>query len=293
MKPPPFEYVRAQTVAEAVQALSGAADPRLLAGGQSLLPMLNLRYVFPETLIDINELHELSGIEGGVDRVRIGAMTRQRRIETDAALAAVAPTFPQAMRLVGHRQTRNRGTLGGSLCHLDPAAELPTLALLHDATIEVAGPSGRRRLEAREFIAGYMTPGLLPDEMVTAMEFRPWAPEHGASFHEHARRHGDFAIASAGVLLEGDGDGRIRRAAICIGGLGATAQRLEAGEAALTGSRGEPDAVEAALESCGALDCLADFHGGPAFRLSVARSMLRRSLSAALEGMRRRGGGHA
>jgi len=288
MKPPPFEYVRARTIADALSALSGAAEARLLAGGQSLLPMLNLRYIFPGTLIDINELHELSGIETAAGRVRIGAMTRQRRIETDPALGALAPVFAQALKLVGHRQTRNRGTLGGSLCHLDPAAELPTLALLHDATIEVEGPSGTRTLPARDFVAGYMTPGIGPDEMVTAMEFRPWAPGHGASFHEFARRHGDFAIASAGVLLESDSDGRIRRAAICIGGLGSIPQRHAAGEAALTGSRGEGDALSAALESCSELDCLADFHAGPAFRLSVARTMLRRSVLAALDAMRLR-----
>lgn len=289
MKSPPFEYIRAETLAEALSALSGAADPRLLAGGQSLLPMLNLRYIFPGTLVDINELHDLSGIEVGAGRVRIGAMTRQRRIETDLALGAAAPVFAQALRLVGHRQTRNRGTLGGSLCHLDPAAELPTLALLHDAAIEVAGPSGTRTLPAHEFVAGYMTPGIGPHEMVTAMEFRRWGAGHGASFQEYARRHGDFAIASAGVLLEGDGDGRIGRAAICIGGLGSIPQRHRAGEAALVGSRGGPEAISAALESCADLECLADFHAGPTFRLSVARTMLRRSILAAMDAMRRSG----
>jgi aerobic carbon-monoxide dehydrogenase medium subunit len=290
MKSPPFEYLRVGTIAEAISALSGAAEPRLLAGGQSLVPMLNLRYVFPGTLIDINELHELAGIDVQAGRVRIGALTRQRKIEIDPALAAVAPVFAQALRWVGHRQTRNRGTLGGSLCHLDPAAELPNLALLHDATIEVEGPAGTRTLPAGEFIAGFMSPGIGPDEMVTALEFTPWSPRHGAGFQEFARRHGDFAIGSAAVLLEGDGDGTIRRAAICIGGLGSVPQRHPAGEAALTGSRGEAEAIDAALDSCAGLECLADFHAGPAYRLSVARTMLRRSIQSALDAMRHRGG---
>ena len=285
MKPPPFEYLRPATVAEAVTAMAQSEEPRILAGGQSLMAMMNLRYVFPSTLVDINDLHELSGIDAAADRIRIGAMTRQRRIEVDPDIAALAPIFPAALRHVGHRQTRNRGTIGGSLCHLDPAAELAALVLLMDATLEVTGPTSTREVAAKDFVVGYMTPGIAPEEIVTAISFTPWAQGHGSSFQEYSRRHGDFAIASAGVMLETDPEGTITRASICIGGLGSTPQRHPEGEAALVGSRGEADRIATALDACDALECVADFHGGPAYRMKVARTMLRRALSEARSGI--------
>ncbi|KGF71282.1 hypothetical protein LL06_00350 [Hoeflea sp. BAL378] len=283
MKPPPFEYVRASTLGEAIATLSHNEDARILAGGQSLMAMMNLRYIFPSILVDINELHELAGISASPQLVRIGAMTRQRAIETSPALAGVAPIFQAAVHLVGHRQTRNRGTIGGSLCHLDPAAELPTLALLHDCTIEATGPNGPRRIAVADFITGYMTPGIAADEIVTAVEFAPWAPGHGYGFHEFARRHGDFAIASAAVLVERAADRTIERVAICVGGVGSVPQRHVAGEEALTGTKGDEAAVALALDRCSQLDYVADFHGGEDYRLSVARTMLRRSLADALD----------
>ncbi|MCS0497253.1 xanthine dehydrogenase family protein subunit M [Ancylobacter sp. MQZ15Z-1] len=282
MKPPPFAYFRPGTLDEAIAILGRTENAKVLAGGQSLMAMLNLRYVFPDALVDINDLFELSGIEIAPERIRIGAMTRQRRIELDAELYEAMPIFRDALKLVGHRQTRNRGTIGGSLCHLDPASELPTLALLLDAGIETAGPAGVRRIPVGEFITGYMMPGIGPDEIVTAIEFAPWSVAHGHAFHEFARRHGDFAVASAAVMVERDRQGVVTRCAIAIGGIGSVPQRHGAGETALTGSDGGPDAIAAALESCAGLDILGDFHGGPDYRLSVARTMLRRSLTAAL-----------
>lgn len=282
MKPPPFDYFRPDTLEAALQILARTENAKVLAGGQSLMAMLNLRYVFPGTLVDINDLFELAGIEIAADRVRIGAMTRQRRIELDPGILRVAPIFIDALKLVGHRQTRNRGTIGGSLCHLDPASELPALALLHDATVEVSGLGGRRRIPITEFILGFMTPNIQPDEIVTAVEFAPWSKGHGHGFHEFARRHGDFAVASAACLVERDGDGTVTRSAIVIGGIGSVPQRHAAGEAALLGTRGEPDAVGAALDLCGQLEALGDFHGGADYRHSVARSMLGKSLALAL-----------
>lgn len=282
MKPPPFTYFRPDTLQEAIAILARTENAKVLAGGQSLMAMLNLRYVFPDALVDINNLFDIAGIDIRPERVRIGAMTRQRRIETDDALFEVAPIFRQAVRLVGHRQTRNRGTIGGSLCHLDPASELPTLALLLDAEIEAAGPQGSRRIPVGEFITGFMMPGIAADEIVTAIEFTPWSATHGHAFQEFARRHGDFAVASAAVLVERDAAGIIERAAIAIGGIGSVPQRHAVGEASLIGTDGGAEAINLALESCSELEALGDFHGSAEYRLSVARAMLRKSLSIAL-----------
>lgn len=281
MKPPPFGYFRPENMSDAVQILSTHENSKVLAGGQSLMAMLNLRYILPDVLVDINRIPGLDGIEVGDRAIRIGAIARQRTIERDARLAEAAPIFAAALAHVGHRQTRNRGTIGGSLCHLDPAAELPALALLHDATVDVVG-TGTREIPIRDFIAGFMMPGIEPEEIVSAVSLTPWARGHGYGFAEHSRRHGDFAIALAACLVEKDFAGTLSRAAIVIGGVGSVAQRLEAGERALVGSRGETDAIEAAVDSCATLEAIGDFHGSPEYRLAVARAMLRKSLGMAL-----------
>ncbi|MYZ48515.1 FAD binding domain-containing protein [Propylenella binzhouense] len=281
MKPPPFDYVRPESLETLLSTLARLENAKILAGGQSLMPMLNLRYVFPDVLVDINRVPGLAGIRLEGDRLRIGAMTRQRAIETDPLAAAHFPILPEALRLVGHRQTRNRGTIGGSLCHLDPAAELPTVALLADATVEIAREGGTRTLSAAEFILGYMTTALGQDEVLTAVSFPLWHRPHGYSFQEFARRHGDFAIASAACLLALGPDGRIERVAIAIGGVGPVPQRMPAAEAALAGTRGEPEAVARALGFCDALDAIGDFHGSADYRRSVARSVLRKALGDA------------
>ncbi|HEY6630347.1 MAG TPA: xanthine dehydrogenase family protein subunit M [Rhizobiaceae bacterium] len=282
MKPPPFEYFRPETLGDAIAILDRTDNAKVLAGGQSLMAMLNLRYVFPDALVDINNLFDIAGVELDRDRIRIGAMTRQRHIELDDALYRSMPIFREALKLVGHRQTRNRGTIGGSLCHLDPASELATLALLLDARIEAQGPAGARQIPVDEFITGFMMPGIAHNEIVTAVEFTPWSPTHGHAFMEFSRRHGDFAIASAAVLVERDDHGVVTDAAISIGGLGSTPQRHAAGEALLLGSDGSRDAIEAAVEDFGALEMIGDFHGGAEYRQSVARVMLRKALDTAL-----------
>lgn len=247
------------------------------------MAMLNLRYVLPDALIDINNLSDLAGVDISPDRIRIGAMTRQRSLELDDALFEALPIFRAALRLVGHRQTRNRGTIGGSLCHLDPASELPLLALLLDATVEASGPNGTRRIAVKEFVAGFMMPGIASDEIVTAIEFPRWRTAHSFGFNEFARRHGDFAIASAAVQVERGPQGIIERVAIAVGGIGPVPQRHFNGEALLVGTPGSVDTIEAVVDGCGGLELVGDFHGGAEYRLSVARTMLRRSLCSALE----------
>jgi carbon-monoxide dehydrogenase medium subunit len=281
MKPPPFAYHRPDTVDAAVALLRGLDNAKLLAGGQSLMPMLNLRYLYPDHVIDLNRVPGLDGIELGPDRLRIGAMVRQHRLETAPEVARAAPILIEALRLVGHRQTRNRGTIGGSLCHLDPAAELPTLALLYDAVLEIAGPDGARRVAMKDFMAGYMSPALRAGELVTHIEL-PLQPHFsGYGFVEYARRHGDFAVASAAVLLEIAGDGRIARAAIAIGGVEAVPVRLAAAEQLLVGAKPDPALFARAGACCTALDALSDVHAQPDYRRSVAGAMLRRALASA------------
>jgi carbon-monoxide dehydrogenase medium subunit len=268
---------------EAVDLLATQENSKVLAGGQSLMAMLNLRYLLPDALVDINRIPELAGISVSSGIARIGAMTRQRVVERDADLLKVVPILSEALKLVGHRQTRNRGTIGGSLCHLDPAAELATLSLLYDVKVEVAGSgNSRRELPIDSFIAGFMMPNIEPHEIVSAIEFPLWRSDHGYAFHEFARRHGDFALASAACLAEVSASGTIERLSIAIGGVGSVPQRLPSAEALLTGTRGDTDVVDAALDLCSELEIIGDFHGSPDYRLSIARSMLRKSLRLAL-----------
>src|SRR5450631_3998245 len=197
MKPPPFQYHDPKTLADAIGLLGSLENAKLLAGGQSLMPMLNMRYVLPDHVIDLNRVEGLSHIRERDGALDIGAMTRQRKIEFSDLVRERCPLMHEAVRQVGHRQTRNRGTLGGSLCHLDPSAELVTVAAALDATVLVAGPNGQREIPFAEFPVAYMTPAIEPNEMLTALRLPVWPKGHGYAFIEFARRHGDFAIVSA------------------------------------------------------------------------------------------------
>jgi aerobic carbon-monoxide dehydrogenase medium subunit len=282
MKPPPFEYVRPGNLDELLSVLAQTPNAKILAGGQSLMAMLNLRYVFPDTLIDINRVPGLAGISVEGDRMRVGAMTRQRHIETNPLVGERAPIIAEALHLVGHRQTRNRGTIGGSLCHLDPAAELPTVSLLYDAVVHVAGQNGQRQVPMTEFILDYMTPGIEPEEVVIAVEFPLWSIGHGYSFMEFARRHGDFAVASAGCLVECARSGVVERISIAIGGVSTVPLRGSAAEALVTGTQGDDAVIESAVATCEDIEALGDFHGSADYRKSVARSILRKVLKRAI-----------
>jgi carbon-monoxide dehydrogenase medium subunit len=281
MKPPPFAYHRASSIPEAVRLLSQLENAKLLAGGQSLMAMLNLRYLHPDNLIDINRIPELAGIAVAQGVLRMGAMTRQQAILASAEVRRVAPIFAEALAHVGHRQTRNRGTIGGSLCHLDPAAELPALALLHDALVTVTGPRGERRFEMTALIADYMTPAIEPNELVTVIEIPLWKAGHGYGFSEFARRRGDFAIAAAGCLMECAPDGRMERVAIALAGIAATPLRLTAAETALKGQMGGAEAFAKASAHCASIAAIGDVHGSAEYRKKVAAAMARRALADA------------
>jgi carbon-monoxide dehydrogenase medium subunit len=290
MKPPPFTYHDPSTVDEALGLLAEKDNARLLAGGQSLMPMLNMRYVLPDDIIDINKIPELSSIEANGGALRIGAMTRQREIEFSDVVTGACPIMHEAILQVGHRQTRNRGTLGGSLGHLDPSAEIPTVAIAVDATIHVRGKSGSRDVAMADFPAGYMTPSIELDEMITGATFPSWPDGHGHAFVEFARRHGDFAIVSAAALLEVDGGGVVRRVSLTVGGVGPSPVRCTEAEGMIVGQTGAEDLFREACETCRKIDALEDVHADKEYRQHLAAVLSRRALVKALE---RTEAGHA
>src|SRR5436305_12379637 len=200
MKPPPFSYHDPRTVGDVVGLLGRLDNAKLLAGGQSLMPMLNMRFVLPDHVIDLNRVEGLSFIRDNDGALEIGAMTRQRELEFSDLVARRCPLMHEAIRLVGHRQTRNRGTLGGSLCHLDPSAELVSVAAALDAMVVVSGPNGQREIDFASFPVAYMTPAIEPNELLTAARFPHWPERHGYAFVEFARRQGDFALVSAAAV---------------------------------------------------------------------------------------------
>ncbi|MFN7752091.1 MAG: FAD binding domain-containing protein [Pseudomonadota bacterium] len=282
MKPPPFRYHDPDSVEEAIGLLGRLENARLLAGGQSLMPMLNMRFVLPDHLVDLARVEALRGVRLEADRARIGAMTVQRDLERDAALAERLPLVAEALRWVGHRQTRNRGTLGGSLCHLDPAAELPAVCAVLDAVVRVRGPGGERQLAFADFPLGYMTPAIEPDEMLVGVELPLWPRGHGHGFAEFARRHGDYAIALAAVQLALDASGRIARAAVAIGGVGPAPVRVQAAERALLGEAPTDAVLAAAAAACREVEAMDDVQVPGTYRRQLAGVMARRALADAV-----------
>jgi carbon-monoxide dehydrogenase medium subunit len=281
VKPPLFDYHAPATIDEAVGLLGRLENARLLAGGQSLMPMLNMRFAFPDHIIDLNRVAGLNGISLHGETLRIGAMTRQRDIYDNPIVQQRLPLLAEALTHVGHRQTRNRGTIGGSLCHMDPAAELVAIAAALDATIDIVGPEGARSIPMSEFPLGYMTPSVAPEEMVTAVHF-PLPPLlHGSCFTEFSRRHGDFAIVSAAAMLLLDADGRIGHASVTLGGVGAIPLRLKDAEACLRGQRPDQASFADAAAFGDAIDAMEDAQVPAWYRRRLAVVLVRRALDTA------------
>jgi len=278
MKPPAFSYHLPSDVPEAIAMLSSLENAKLLAGGQSLMPMLNMRYVLPDHVIDLNRIDGLAYIREDGDALEIGAMTRQRDLEFSDLVAARCPLMHEALLQVGHRQTRNRGTIGGSLSHLDPAAELPSVCMTSDAVIRVAGPKGERDIPFAEFPAAYMTPAFEPDELLTGIRLPLWPKGHGHAFVEFSRRHGDFAITSAAVLLEAGADGKITRASLTVGGVGASPVRMTEIEQALIGGDGSEDRLRELCEACRGIEAMGDVYASSEYRQHLAAVLSRRAL---------------
>ena len=288
MKPPPFSYHDPRTTAEVVGLLTSLDNAKLLAGGQSLMPMLNMRYVLPDHIVDLNRVDGLTYIreQNGaleIGAIEIGAMTRQRDIEFSGLVRRRCPLMHEAIVQVGHRQTRNRGTLGGSLCHLDPAAELVSVAAALDARLTVAGKNGVRSIDFAAFPLGYMTPALEPDDLLTGVTFSCWPDGHGSAFVEFSRRHGDFAIASAAALIEADGNGKVTRASLTLGGLGPAPVRCGEVERALIGETIDDKRLRDICEPLRKLDALDDIHAPASYRQHLATVLARRALTKAHE----------
>jgi carbon-monoxide dehydrogenase medium subunit len=290
MKAPVLRYLAPRTVDEALGLLGETENARILAGGQSLVAMLNMRFAFPDCLIDINRIPELayirameSGGEGGGEGViDIGAMTRQREVEYSGLVARRLPLWREAVLHVGHRQTRNRGTVGGSLCQLDPSAEIPTVAMAMDATLVVRSVRGTREISMADFPAAYMTPAVDPDEMVTAVRVRPWPDRHGHAFVEFARRHGDFAIVSCAALVMLDDQGRVERASLTLGGVSIAPVRMREAESVLSGRVPDDETLALAATLCGQVDATGDSYVPAWYRRRLAAVLARRALDQAV-----------
>jgi carbon-monoxide dehydrogenase medium subunit len=281
LKPSRFILHSPQSTAEALELLGDLPNARALAGGQSLMPMLNMRLAAPDHLVDLNRIDGLGTIREEANGIAFGAMTRQRDIEFSPLVAARLPLMQEAILHVGHRQTRNRGTIGGSLCHLDPSAELPAVAAAMDATLEVGSANGRRSLGASEFMQGFMTTALAENEMLLEIRIEPWAPGHGWCFLEFARRHGDFAVVSVCAMLELDRQRRITRVTLTLGGVGPTPLRLVDAERALIGS-GDIDATsELVAQHADQCDALDDPAYPSSYRRRLARHLLPRAVKTA------------
>jgi len=281
MKPAPFDYHAPRQLKEATELLAKLPNAKILAGGQSLVPMMNFRYVIADHLVDLGGLRELRGITVADGRLRIGATTRQRDLEFSADIAKHCPLMSEALRHIGHRQTRNRGTIGGSLAHADPAAELPAICAAHDATIHVASVRGMREIRFRDFATGFMTTALQPDEVVAAVELPIWPAGHGHGFHEFARRHGDFALAGAAALLDVGPDNIVRKAALTLFGVAASPLRVDAAEARLTGQPLDANAIRTAAASAWLIEPISDIHASGEYRRHLAQVLSLRALNDA------------
>lgn len=281
MKPAPFKYHDPRTVADAVDLLATLENARALAGGQSLLPMMNFRYAMPDHLVDLNRIGELSYTRFEPDALRIGAMTRQRDVEFSPEIATRCPLLHEALAHVGHRQTRNRGTVGGSLCHLDPSAELANVTALLGGTLHAVSKNGARDIAMTEFAAGYMTTSLAGDELLTGLTLPLPRVNDGYAFVELSRRHGDFAIVACSAMIGLGADGRITRAAIALSGLGHAPVRPAHIEQALCGEKVEPRAFKTAAAEAAKLDAVADAYVSAEYRQHLARVLTYRALEKA------------
>ena len=281
MKPAPFNYHDPRSVTEAFDLLASLENARVLAGGQSLMPMMNFRYAMPDHVIDLNRIAALSYLRCDDEALRSGAMTRQRDMEFSAEIAERAPILHEALAHVGHRQTRNRGTIGGSLCHLDPSAELVNVMALLDGTLHIGSKRGVRNVSIAEFAVAYMTTSLEPDEMLAGVTL-PLPPQRdGYAFVEFARRHGDFAIVACSALLGLDESGAIGHARLAMSGLDFCPVRPVAIERALEGEKPSAATFKAAAAEAGKLDAVGDAYVSASYRRHLARVLSYRALERA------------
>jgi carbon-monoxide dehydrogenase medium subunit len=284
MKPPEFKYVAARTVDEAIRHLGSHGEgAKVLAGGQSLTPMLNFRLLHPEVLVDINRVKELDFLSEKDGRLRIGALTRHRTVASSKLISEKWPVLSAAAAEVAHPAIRNRGTFGGSVAHADPAAEFPMITMLLDAEMKIASAGGAKTIKARDFFVSYLTTALQDGEILTEIQIPLLPAQTGWGFEELSRRPGDFAIAAAATTLTMKGKKCIE-ARICMAGVGATALRAPAAEAMLKDQELSGDLLEkAAHQASEDTDPSNDLHASANFRRHVAGVLVRRVLENAAQ----------
>jgi aerobic carbon-monoxide dehydrogenase medium subunit len=284
MKLPAFEYACPATIPEAVQLLASRdGDAKALAGGQSLMPMLAFRLAHPTLLVDLRKLADLRGIRISEKGVSLGAMVRWRDIEDDARLATAHPLLKAAIAHVAHYQIRNRGTVGGSMAHADPAAEMPGIAMTCDAEIAVVGKSGTRAFQAADFFQGALTTALEPDQIIVEVRLPPWPIGRRWGFQEFARRRGDFAMAAAALFYDQDPRGKATNAHVGVIGVGDRPLRLAGVEDVLNGQVIDDAAIaKAEAAASAAVDPPDDIHASAAYRRALTGTMVERALKQAV-----------
>src|SRR5712692_11975842 len=284
MKLPAFEYACPATLAEAVTLLASRDEAKALAGGQSLVPMMAFRIASPSLLVDLRKLSDLRRIEITKEGVRLGAMVRWRDIEDDARLNTAHPLLKAAVSHVAHYQIRNRGTVGGSVAHADPAAEMPGIAVTCDAEIAVVGAAGLRVIRADDFFIAPLTTALAADEIITEIRLPAWPAQRRWGFREFSRRRGDFALAAAAAFYDVDDAGTAHNAHIGAIGIGARPVRLADAEAEVNGKVVDVAVSERAGRAASAsVNPQSDIHASGAYRKSLIGTMVERALQSAAE----------
>lgn len=289
MKPAPFDYFAPTSVEEVRGLLTQYGDEaKILAGGQSLVPVMALRLAQPSVVVDINNVRELNYIRADDHGLAIGAVTRQRAVERSVTVREKVPLLTAAIEWIGHPQIRNRGTIGGSLAHADPAAELPALAAVLDATFTVTNASGTKRtLKASDFFVSYLTTALGSQDLLSEIYFPALPAGAGWSFVEVARRHGDFALVGVATVVALDGSGNCSDVRVALFGVAPTAVRSPRAEQALLGQKPDEQAIAAAAaEVAKDIDPPADVHASAAYRTYVATNLVRRALTEAAQRVR-------
>jgi aerobic carbon-monoxide dehydrogenase medium subunit len=285
MKPSEFEYHAPTTIEEAAHLLGTLEDAKLLAGGQSLMPMMNFRYLMSSHLIDLNGVDALTAIDEKNGRLHIGAMARQRDIELAPLVRQRAPLIPEAYKLVSHKQIRNRGTLGGSLCQLDPSSEQPCFTAALDGVLTIArygdGALQLRELPMADWALMYMTSALEEGELLVNVSLEIWPQGHGYAFEEFARRHGDYAIVGVAALCTADAQGRLDRVSVTVCGVAPGPVRLYEVEAALRGRPMNQDSLRLAGDAARELDVMTDAHVSNDYRQHLAGVLTERALQTA------------
>ena len=285
MKPARFEYHAPASLGEALSVLERyRGEARLLAGGQSLVPMMNFRLATPAAIVDLNRIGALAGLQEEDGIIRIGAMTRQRQIEFAPLVERKLPLLREAVRWIGHLPTRTRGTIGGSIAHADPAAEIPMILQALAGEVVVHGPQGERRIAAPDLFVSPLTTSLATDEIITEVRFAAMPAEACFAIEEFARRKGDFAIAAIAVMLIREAD-RCTKARLATAGIGPVTSRLREAEAILEEKGLDEPAIAAAAEKAAELvEPMSDQHGSADFRRHLTAVLTRRAVRKAIEG---------